>query len=283
MPRTTTTRVGIAQWLAEPGRSRANLDAAVDHVRELAERGCDLIVLPEYWATGFNWDTLAADVEAAAEPIPGPRTERLAEEARRAGAWLCAGTVPERASEAIHNSAPLFDRGGRLRATHRKVHLYTRLKEHLAVSAGDGVTVVETEEFGNVGISICFDGDFPEFARSMRTAGAWIVLHPCASETEATSWWETLYPANALANGQWWIMANQAGTNSSGSLLGGSRVISPFGKVVASARAVGAGQIAQPELLVVDVDLFGMAERAAKQNGILWTGVGRAGPSSLHS
>ena len=113
--------------------------------------------------------------------------------------------------------------------------------EDRAVGAGERVTVIETDEFGPVGVSICFDGDFPEVARSMRREGARIVLHPSAYETEATTWWETLYPANALANGQWWIMANQAGTNPSGSLLGGSRVISPFGEVIAGATVVRAG------------------------------------------
>jgi predicted amidohydrolase len=264
-----TTRIGIAQWLAEPGRSAINLDAAVDHIRELGNRGCDLIVLPEYWATGFSWDTLAVDVAGAAERVPGPRTERLAEEARSAGAWLCAGTVPERAREATYNSAPLFDREGRLRAFHRKVHLYAPLKEDTAVSAGDAVTVADTDEFGAVGVSICFDGDFPEVARAMRKAGARIVLHPSAYEAEATSWWETLYPANALANGQWWLMANQAGTNSSGTLLGGSRVISPLGEVVASAEVIRGGGTADPELLVVDVDLQGELERA-ERNSVLW-------------
>jgi predicted amidohydrolase len=265
----STTRIGIAQWLAEPGAPAANLDAAVDRVRELGGRGCDLIVLPEYWATGFSWQTLAADVEAAAEPVPGPRTQRLAEEARRAGAWLCAGTVPERARGATYNTAPLFDRDGRLRAMHRKVHLYRPLKEETAVSAGDGVTVLDTEEFGSLGVSVCFDGDFPEVARAMRAAGARIVVHPSAYETEATSWWETLYPANALANGQWWIMANQVGTNASGTLLGGSRVISPLGEVVRSAAVISAGGTADPVFLVVDVDLRGELERA-ERNSVLW-------------
>ena len=232
--------------------------------------------------SGFSWDTLVEDVAAAAEPVPGPRTHRLADEARRASVWLCAGTVPERTAEAIYNSAPLFDRRGSLKALHRKVHLYTPLGEDRAVGAGERVTVIETDEFGPVGVSICFDGDFPEVARSMRREGARIVLHPSAYETEATTWWETLYPANALANGQWWIMANQAGTNPSGSLLGGSRVISPFGEVIAGATVVRAGEPAEPELLVVDVELGELLDRAERENGVLWRSGDtiRPGPST---
>jgi predicted amidohydrolase len=65
-------------------------------------------------------------------------------------------------------------------------------------------------------------------------------------------------------------MANQAGTNSSGTLLGGSPVISPFGDLIASAEVVSAGQTAQPELLIVDVDLQGMLDRAERENSVLW-------------
>ena len=44
-----------------------------------------------------------------------------------------------------------------------------------------------------------------------------------------------LYPANALANGQWWISVNQCGATPSGTLLGASRIVSPLGEVVAEA------------------------------------------------
>ena len=40
-------------------------------------------------------------------------------------------------------------------------------------------------ELGMVGISICFDGDFPEVARTMRRRGARLVLHPSAYERGA--------------------------------------------------------------------------------------------------
>jgi predicted amidohydrolase len=58
-----------------------------------------------------------------------------------------------------------------------------------------------------------------------------MVLLPAAYETAAARWWDILYPANALANGQWWIMANQHG----GDLFGGSQIIAPDGGVVAAA------------------------------------------------
>ena len=86
-----------------------------------------------------------------------------------------------------------------------------------------------------VGLPVCFDGDFPETARALRLAGARVVVQASAYELEAESWWDGLYPARALENGQWWVMSNQCGRTPSGTLLGGSQIISPLGRVVSRA------------------------------------------------
>ena len=80
------------------------------------------------------------------------------------------------------------------------------------------------------------------------------MLHPAAYEVAAERWWDVLYPANALANGQWWISVNQCGVTPSGTLLGASRVISPLGVVVAEAGRVADGGDAPAEELVVELD-----------------------------
>jgi predicted amidohydrolase len=87
-------------------------------------------------------------------------------------------------------------------------------------------STVVTTELCLVGPAVCFDGDFPE-ARALRLAGADVVLLPSAYETAAAPWWDTLYPASALASGQWWIMANQHGDNGGLELLGGSQESGP--------------------------------------------------------
>jgi predicted amidohydrolase len=247
--------LGIAQFLATPADPSGNLARALDHIASLGAQGCDLIMLPELWPCGFSWDTLADDARGAAEPLDGPRGAALAAAAKAAGAWVLAGTVPEAAGAGLFNTAVLYGPDGRLHAVHRKVQLYTPLGEHRAFSPGDALTVVRHPELGPVGIATCFDGDFPEVARTMRRAGARVVLHPSAYEVAAERWWDVLYPANALANGQWWISANQCGATPSGTLLGASRVISPKGVVVAEAGRVADGGDAPAEELVVTLDI----------------------------
>jgi predicted amidohydrolase len=144
---------------------------------------------------------------------------------------LCAGSLPEVHNDALHNTAVLLSSSGDLLLTHRKVHLYPPAEPPVFVAGDTLASVTETAELGTVGLAVCFDGDFPETARALRLAGADVVLLPAAYELGTQRWWDILYPANALANGQWWIMANQHG----GELFGGSQIIAPDGSVAAAA------------------------------------------------
>jgi predicted amidohydrolase len=263
--------VGIAQWLPAPADGAGNLRTALGHVAALAARGCELVVLPELWPSGFEWQTLAADVRATAEPLDGPRLAALAAAARAAGAWLVAGSVPELDGDDVYNTALVLDPSGALRATHRKAHLYTPLREEQALARGDDLVVVDTDIAGPLGLATCFDGDFPEVARALRDAGARVVVMPAAYEHAAETWWDRLYPAHALANGQWWIQANQCGSTASGTFLGASRVIDPHGAVVAEAPRAGEGETPPPHLLVAELALRAEVERWDAASAVLYT------------
>ena len=228
--------VGIAQWLPAPGQPALNEATAAAAVRHLAAQGCTAVVLPELWACGYDPRTLARDAAAAAEPLGGPRLAQLAALAAQARVLLCAGSLPERGADgALYNTAVLLSASGQLLLAHRKAHLYPPLEPAVFAPGNAAASTADTAELGRVGVAVCFDGDFPETARALRLAGAGVVLLPCAYETAAAPWWDTLYPANALANGQWWIMANQHGDNGGIELLGGSQVIAPDGTVAAAA------------------------------------------------
>jgi predicted amidohydrolase len=265
--------VGIAQWLPAPGRPEVNLDIALRNIAKLAGRGAKLIVLPELWPVGLYPVTFHEDLAAGLEPLDGPRTRRLSQAAREYGIWLAAGSVPELAADGVYNTAQLFDPDGRVIAAHRKCHLYAGLGEDRTLLPGTSLTVCDAGELGTVGISICFDGDFPEVARAMRRRGARIVLHPSAYECATEKWWDTLYPANALVNGQWWILANQCGCVGPVTYLGGSCIISPDGAVVAAARRVEEGETPPPALLVAEIDIAAGLRHADSENSALWEGL----------
>jgi len=242
--------VACAQWLATPGDPERNLATAAQLIGEAADAGADIVVLPELWACGYDVSTLSSDAAAAAEPVPGRRTSALGELARRGGLWVFAGSVPERAAGQIYNTALVFNREGALVARHRKAHLYQSTGEHAIFAAGDCLTSFVDSELGHVGVIVCFDGDFPQSAHALAARGADLVILPSAYEWEARAYWDLFYPAAALANGQWWVMVNQCGSTVSGTLLGGSKVISPAGQVIAQARRAEPGDAPEPELLL---------------------------------
>ncbi|TGD86058.1 carbon-nitrogen hydrolase family protein [Mycolicibacterium sp. CH28] len=262
---TGITTIGIAQWLPKCGEPDQNLHDALGFVAELGQRGCDLVVLPELWPCGYDPATVAGDARGAAEPLDGPRGQALGAAARTHGVWLFAGTVPELSAGRIFNTALCYRPDGELVGTHRKVHLYTPLGEHEVFARGDRATVVEVDGIGTVGLSTCFDGDHPAYARALHDAGARVVIAPCAYEIATESWWDILYPANALANGQWWIMANQCG----GDLLGKSRIIAPDGAIVVQAPRVGDSDGA--DLIVATADLAAGIRSAELAAGALWS------------
>jgi predicted amidohydrolase len=257
-----TVTVGIAQWLPVPGETQRNEATARAAVADLAARGADLVVLPEMWLTGYDPSRLAEHSREAAEPLDGPLVTRLRTWARDQSVTLCAGTIPELDGSRVCNTAVLIDADGEVLTAHRKVHLYRPGGEDAAFAAGSSLRVVRTSRLGCVGVLVCFDGDFFESARTLALAGAELVILPAAYETGAERWWDLLYPAQALSNAQWWVMANQCGNNGSIEFLGGSRVIAPDGEIVASLPRTGSGEV---EYLVTEVKLA-QRLRAARQD-----------------
>jgi predicted amidohydrolase len=248
--------VGVAQWLATPGDPAHNLNVALNLIEQAAAREVELLVLPELWSCGYDPTTLAHNARQAAEPLNGPRTERLAQAARAGHLWLVAGSVPELGEDGhLYNTAIVFNPAGDVVTWHRKAHLYGPTAEQSVFTPGDRLTTFEDPSLGVIGVVICFDGDFPEVARTLALRGARLVVAPAAYEVEGADAWDILYPAIALTNSQWWVQANQCGAHVGSTLLGASRILAPTGTVVAEASRAVPGRTNPPELLIHRVDL----------------------------
>jgi predicted amidohydrolase len=255
--------IGVAQWLAAPGDPALNMHVALSMIDRAAAQGVELVVLPELWACGYDPLTLADDARACAERRHGTRSARLAHAAQEHGMWLVAGSVPELGeSGEIYNTALVFNPAGALVAWHRKAHLYPPTNEPAVFVAGSCLTTFDDPHLGVVGVVICFDGDFPEVARSLALRGARLIVAPSAYEVEGATAWDLLYPAWALTNSQWWVQANQCGAHATSTLLGASRIIAPTGTVVAEAGRTVPGGTLSPELLVHRIDLRLARDRA---------------------
>jgi predicted amidohydrolase len=254
--------VGVAQWLATPGEPKQNLSVALGMIDSAASRGVELLVLPELWSCGYDPESLGADARHDAEPLHGRRTQKLADAARAHAMYVVAGSVPERSDDGrLYDTALVLDPRGELVARHRKAHLYPPTREPSVFAPGDTLTTFDEPSLGRVGLVVGFDGDFPEVARTLALRGARLVVAPTAVAVETAAAWDLLHPALALTNSQWWVQANQAGSHSTSTLLGASRIIAPTGTVVAQASAAVPGCASPAELLVHRIDLHLAYER----------------------
>lgn len=217
---------------------KANLDKAMCYVeRCVAETGAELVVLPESASTGFTPGVGAEDLWDLVSEVPGAVTEPVQDVARRLGVHIVWGTYergPERGL--VYNTAVLLGRDGEVAGRYRKSHLY--VGETVAgggwVTPGSEVTVVDTD-LARIGMTICFDGDFPELYRIQAVHGAEVIVRPSALLRSADIW-ELTTRARAYDNHVYLVAANAVGADPAGVLyFGNSLIVGP----VADVRARG--------------------------------------------
>jgi predicted amidohydrolase len=128
----------------------------------------------------------------------------------------------------------LIDPAGEIRGVYRKTHLFPGETEW--VTPGDSVTVVDTD-LGRIGLTVCFDGDFPELYRIEAVRGAEIICRPSALLRSADIW-ELTTRARAYDNHVYMIGANATGTDPAGvHYFGNSLIVTPIAEVVARAAS----------------------------------------------
>jgi deaminated glutathione amidase len=220
----------------------ANEEQVFGLFEEAVTEAVDVVALPEVWSLQGS----ATLIREAAEPIPGPRTDRLAQLAARHHVWVHGGSVLERDGDHVFNNSVLFDREGALVASYRKIHLFDAdppgavpSRESSVFSAGDQVVTAETE-FGRVGLSICYDLRFPELYRALAVQGATIMFVPAAFRFETgVDHWEPLLRARAIEDQAFVVAAAQWGTwgppGRERRNYGHSLVVDPWGDLVAEA------------------------------------------------
>ena len=241
--------IACAQFAVTPMAVRENVEKAVAWTeRAVRETAARLVVLPETVTTGFTPGCPAEELWERVDTLPGAMTEPVAAAARGLGAYVVFPTYergPERG--VVYNSAALFGPGGDMLGRYRKTHLFPteRLSGGGWTTPGDEPVVVETE-LANVGLTICYDGDFPELYRCEAIQGAEVIVRPAAL-LRSFEIWEMTNRARAYDNHVYIVACNAIGPDAGGSYyFGHSMVVSPIAQVLALAR--GTEEIVAAEL-----------------------------------
>ncbi|MDX1590031.1 MAG: carbon-nitrogen hydrolase family protein [Oleiphilaceae bacterium] len=241
-----------------------NLHQASGLIRQAAERGASLALLPENFAL-FGSRGLREVAEAESVPGGGPILAFLAEHSRRHGIWLVAGSMPMAhtgqgqavSAGRVRASCLVYDPQGECRARYDKLHLFDaavadghgRYRESDSFEPGDTPVTLDSP-IGRLGLSICYDLRFPEYYRMLRAHGAQCLLVPSAfTHTTGQAHWEPLLRARAIENQCWVLAANQGGWHDrKRRTWGHSMVIDPWGEVTAVTEDEG------PQVLMASVD-----------------------------
>jgi predicted amidohydrolase len=204
----------------------------------------DLIVLPELWRVGFNHFDQYADV---AESMHGPTVQTFARIAAQRNCMLHVGSIIRRNDDALANTAILLDRTGQIAHHYDKVHVFGyQSREATLLRAGRQVYSAATP-FGPIAATTCYDLRFPGLWTQLVAAGAQIVVVPAAWPAARREHWQLLTAARALDSQVFVIACNATGTHGGVELGGHSRVVDPWGRVVAEADAAEG-------VSVVDID-----------------------------
>ncbi len=257
MTRARKFAVALIQMRMGPD-PETNFTAAVEHIREAACRGAEVVCLPELFRTQYFCQREELALFDLAEAIPGPSTARLGEAAREARVSVVASLFERRAPGLYHNTAVTLDRDGEIAGIYRKMHIPDDplYYEKYYFTPGDlGFRAVDLSA-GRVGTLVCWDQWYPEGARLTALQGAEVLFYPTAigwhpaekeefGEAQYDAW-QTIQRAHAIANGVYVAGVNRVG-HEQGDILGnraagpglefwgGSFLADPFGRIVAKA------------------------------------------------
>lgn len=201
----------------------ANYSRAEKLIREAADQGAKLVVLPELFDTGYNFRS-REEVEEVAGQIPdGPTTEFLVELAKELEVFIVAGTAEKDEKGNLYNSAVLVGPvGWGYIGKYRKIHLFNR--EKLFFRPGNLGFHVFNIGIAKVGVMICFDWFFPESARTLALKGADVIAHP---SNLVMPYAPRAMPIRALENRVYTITANRIGEEFGLRFIGKSTIASP--------------------------------------------------------
>lgn len=225
-------RISIIQLQITPEDDKDN-EALVNRVAGLIDScaGTDLILLPELWNVGYLSYSRIWDF---AEEKDGPLMRRLSDKARELGAYIHCGSFAQKVGDKLYNTSILFDRCGSDIAEYHKVHLFSCFgHEADAFTHGEKAVVVETEDFGKIGLGICYDLRFPELFRHMTLAlGAELFLVPTAWPYPRKGAFTMCSRVRALENCAHMFVCNLTGPYRSLSMIGASAMIDAHGETV---------------------------------------------------
>lgn len=188
-----------------------------------------LLLLPEMWATGFDYERTAA---------LGQRTPEILAAMQRLAAnhqIYLAGTLTELPTDGglPRNTLYLVGPQGVIGQL-SKQHLFTFWQEDHYYQGGLATPPLQTPHGPLAGL-VCYDLRFPEVARRQVFAGARLLAVSAQWPLSRLDHWQTLIRARAIENQVYVAAVNGCGRTGAMDMAGHSMIVGPDGTVLQSA------------------------------------------------
>lgn len=242
---TSVLRVAAGQAVSVAGDMAHNVATAARLTELAGGQGVRLLVLPEAFLTGYDVDAFAGPVPGHDE-LGGGWLDPLRAAAADTGCVVVVGTALRRGGgPARRTLTQLVVRpDGAVTAPYDKQHLVPLEREFFVPGdRGASITVDGVE----LGLSVCYDGCFPEHARAAADDGALGYLNSAAYLPGGAHRRDLYYPARALDNGMYVVFAGLTGRCGAAEFIGGSAVYDPEGRPLARLGE-------EPGLAIADLD-----------------------------
>jgi predicted amidohydrolase len=185
------TRIALAQWnIQAPANFGAFVSRVSAAVAAAAKAGAQIVVLPEYLALELA-ATLAPATRAdfvatlaALQPLHNEWLSLFTDLACKHRVHLLAGTFLLAQENGNYRNRAYFITPDGRHAFQDKLTLTGFEKSAGVIEPGDALKVFDTP-FGRIAINICYDAEFPLYARAQHQAGARLLLVPSCTDTDA--------------------------------------------------------------------------------------------------
>jgi predicted amidohydrolase len=182
-----TLKVASAQYpIDQPATLPAWRDKVALWVAEGAATGAEILVFPEYAAieqAAALGQTVYGDLDATLQAVAELEADRVGlhqELAAKHGMHILVGSGPSAKGEGRYvNAAQLVTPKGSVGVQEKLI--MTPFETDWGISAGTQARVFDTV-LGLIGVTICYDSEFPLLARAMAEAGAELLLVPSCTE-----------------------------------------------------------------------------------------------------
>lgn len=200
-----------------------NLKSAEKFIKKSSEDGCDLIIFPEMFNSGFSMNT-----DSISEEISGETVKSLCSLASKFKINILAG-LAIKAQPLTRNVSLFINKSGGLESEYTKNYPFSFAGEDKHYQSSETQSIFNINEF-KASHFICYDLRFPELFRSVaKEIDMIFVIANWPSKRSLH--WESLLRARAIENQCFIIGVNRTGSDNEGlTYSGGSMVINPWGE-----------------------------------------------------